>query len=122
MNFKIKSNIKNDHILITAVGKISNFDEFKLLNKLYFEEIEKLKLNKIIVDERDLEKPLSLLNMTDLTNFYETSISHNIDKWKASIIVDANYKEVAEFWEMLTKEMGYKFKTVLSMEEALEFI
>ena len=93
MNFKIKSNIKNDHILITAVGKISNFDEFKLLNKLYFEEIEKLKLNKIIVDERDLEKPLSLLNMTDLTNFYETSISHNIDKWKASIIVDANIRK-----------------------------
>ena len=51
MNFEIQSQITNDYILLTATGEISDLDEFKLLNELYFKEIRK---NQIAYEHLDI--------------------------------------------------------------------
>lgn len=122
MGFDITTSIKDDFVLLRATGEINDFEEFKLINKLYIENIEKLKIDRIIVDETDLKKPLSVLNMLDLNEFYATRIPHYNTRWKVAVIVNTEYQELAKLWEMLANKNGYEFKIFLSMEEALQFI
>lgn len=122
MSFRIKSQIIDDYILLTATGSIFDLDEIKLLNERYFHEVNKNKLSKIIVDEVSLEKPDSLLNMMMLAEFYCGAIADKICCWRVAVLVDPDYYELARFWEYQTNKVGYAFKVFTSMKESLNYI
>ncbi len=113
---------RDDYLLITSSGMVEELEELKLLHRRYCEEIAKSGFNKIIVDELDLKKPLSLLLIIDLIESYKSGYPQNMKEWSMAIIVEKGYRQMAEFWEFNVRNMGYDFRIFNNIADAMKFL
>lgn len=122
MSVTIASHIENNYLLITAAGRVADYDEFKELIMRYYEEIVRFGVDKVIVEEREVQFPLSLLEATESIEFISGSLPEDVKLWRIAFIVGNDIRGIADYWEFQANQNGYSFKVCSAMEEAREFL
>ena len=124
MNFKLSSSKKADYLVIKASGEIVDIADWKMLNKLYYDEFVKHDAKKVVIDEMEMEMtfPLGLINLCELVDSYSEELPIEIRRVKLAVAVDSKHKSTADFWETYAHNRGYHYKVFYSMEDALKYM
>ena len=122
MKLILSSKQENDYLVVGASGSIADIEEYKLVEKRYYEEIMKYDIKKIIIDKTKMLYPKSLVLQSEIVDHYSVGSPETFRLWKLACVVYRNFMDIAKFWEFKATQSGYNHKTFDSIEEARAWI
>lgn len=121
---KIQSaTVEGDILIIAASGRVYSIEEYRMMVKLYSDEIVKSGLSKIIIDEREVEYSPSIMLQVEVVNFYSSGeVPEELAAWKVVGVCADDSISLFEFWAAFARSKGYDNWAFSSLDEAKSFM
>ncbi len=110
---------KKDILVVKTKGYDENLAEVRNYNEVVKAEAERLKCDKVLCDERELEYRLSIPETYELANSLSEAIK---DFKKIAIVTNKGNQEAAEFWETVAINRGVVAQVFYDFIEAKKWL
>lgn len=120
----ISTTREHDYLVIVASAKIVSNEEYQELVDRYATEIVHSQLQKVLIDETQVEYAPSLLLHSDIVSYYsrEPASSDLVKTWQIACVGAPDADVFYEFWESIARNAGYNQKFFTTLEKARTYL
>lgn len=122
MDITITSENKKEYLLIESKGILKTSDDLLKHAELIYAEIIKYDCAKILINEPGTSLPLDITQYFSVVKNYRNHFPSEIRELRLAIVVNTDYREVAETWETLCVSRGFQYFAFTSFEEAKNWL
>lgn len=122
MEIDITSKKEKDYLLIVSKGILSVKEDLLAHANMIYNEISKYHLKKILIEETGTIFPQSLFSYSDLVKHYINELPAGLMSLKIAIVIKESDKKMAEFWETVCGNKGFRFQSFTTLKAAENWI
>ena len=118
MTVAITKTIHHNFIRLTAIGTISNIEEYQDFVVECVDEIQLSPMGRVIIDESKVEFPSSVMIHIEIINFMDKSMPADMKNWTLACVGKGKFSEILKMRAYMSNKAGFTgFRAFDSMRE-----